>query len=472
MIFDPRGFRGLALLRFVLKSTSATPRRCRGSALCPLKALFLWQICTWVFVRGERLNDGIDDLTEHSKRGVVGWQTLVEKQIDKLAEDVAKLKARQTKLLQKAHLVVPQAMLEENYLHDVGEEDSHKAEVTDLGSSTTTTTTTTTTTRGVPVLSPELRLLITETINTQRERMLKANNLQKLNVTQGASEVQMSGASATSQDLSENFVNSGIVFLRIQKTGSTSFASIATAQCRLLGVTKCDSYYHLDWNYVHNLLKSDPKRLIVTMLRNPVTRVISEGTFLKNQARYAQELQWDYTPGMLERLQEWRDINGSLADFSALEGNPANNRQVRYILGFERPATLYCYSKCEQKWDEFMGVGGLDPGSAIDDAIQNTGMNVLDVAMYRLGKEIHFFGLTECYESSLELANHVLGWNPSVTKNFLVRKLRSSGANYDSVTPEEVAQIKVANSLDMELLGFAREELGRRAEAKIGRAHV
>eukprot|EP00927_Polykrikos_kofoidii_P000183 TRINITY_DN10078_c0_g2_i3.p1 TRINITY_DN10078_c0_g2~~TRINITY_DN10078_c0_g2_i3.p1 ORF type:complete len:446 (-),score=50.31 TRINITY_DN10078_c0_g2_i3:199-1467(-) len=258
----------------------------------------------------------------------------------------------------------------------------------------------------------------------------------------------------------------GFVFLRIQKTGTTTVSVIASEQYKRMGENACDVFLHLDWNYVSQLVARDPKRVIITMLRNPVIRVISEGNFLRADPSYARQLQWDYTPDMYTRLLEWIRVNGTMADFANLPLNPANNRQVRYILGFGRPAQLTCWDHCDEFWTEFANAGGAPPGlDAINDAATVGGAQVLDVVKHRLEHEIDFFGVTECFESSLNIASKVLQWDPEVTKPFLDDKMRQSSTDYDDVTTAGYQEIKDKNALDAGMIAGAIDLLASRAQS-------
>eukprot|EP00927_Polykrikos_kofoidii_P031497 TRINITY_DN2706_c0_g1_i3.p1 TRINITY_DN2706_c0_g1~~TRINITY_DN2706_c0_g1_i3.p1 ORF type:complete len:465 (-),score=67.42 TRINITY_DN2706_c0_g1_i3:26-1420(-) len=430
------------------RCTQGGVRRYRVKAKCLLTAISVAPLLRLEVVQGLRVSDSVEQAANDSlTRDKSAQGNLVA-----LTRSTAAQQGELSELRGEGWEHSDQAELEENNRQSTNE---------DMEGSESTTATVVH--KQVPMVSPEMRSLLSEAINTQHERMLEVRNVKKLNVSKG--ELGLFKHSKAAANYSQNFRSSGLIFLRIQKTGTTTFANTATAQCSHFGVMKCDMYYHLDWNYVHSLVQLDPRRVIVTMLRNPVSRVISEATFLRKHGAYAEQIQWDYTPDILDRLQAWRDSNGSFAEFVSLPSNPANNREVRYILGFERPAMLCCNTKCKPRWDEFLSAGGIAPGNVIDDAIKNSGANILDVAKYRLEHDINFFGLTECYESSLLIANQALQWDPAITQSFSDKKPRSSGADYQGVTSDEATAITKKNEFDMALLGFAKRIMARRADA-------
>eukprot|EP00927_Polykrikos_kofoidii_P000180 TRINITY_DN10078_c0_g1_i1.p1 TRINITY_DN10078_c0_g1~~TRINITY_DN10078_c0_g1_i1.p1 ORF type:complete len:409 (-),score=51.28 TRINITY_DN10078_c0_g1_i1:66-1292(-) len=264
----------------------------------------------------------------------------------------------------------------------------------------------------------------------------------------------------------EAFGTIGLVLLRIQKTGTSTFGEIAVEQYKRKGLQDaCDTALHLEWNYVSQLVASDPKRVIVTMLRNPVIRLISEGNFLREDPSYAQQVQWDYTPDMYRRLEEWIRVNGSMADFANIPFNPANNRQVRYILGFGRPAKMMCWHDCDEDWTKFLNAGGVPPAiDPIQDANAVGHDNILDVVKHRLENEIDFFGVTECFETSLKMANKFLQWDPEVTKPFFDKETRSSETDYADVTTAGYQEIKSRNALDVAMWTGAMDLLEQRAK--------
>eukprot|EP00927_Polykrikos_kofoidii_P031500 TRINITY_DN2706_c0_g3_i1.p1 TRINITY_DN2706_c0_g3~~TRINITY_DN2706_c0_g3_i1.p1 ORF type:complete len:479 (-),score=53.08 TRINITY_DN2706_c0_g3_i1:195-1631(-) len=444
---DVRGSQCLVSPCLFLKCTRAAVRQRLGTAQSFLTSIFAAQLLSQQLVRGVRVSDlleqaAVDDATRGQS---------IQESGAVLTRKTATLHGELAKLRRKGCEHGDEAVVKD------GRQETWE------GTKTTPSTTMPATMKTTPMISRELRALLSETMKTQHERMLNMRNEKKLNVSKG--DLGLAPPCQAGRDYSENFRTSGLVFLRIQKTGTTNFANTAIAQCSHLRVMRCDIYYHLDWNLVHNLVQLDPKRVIVTMLRNPVARVVSELTFLRKHGTYAQQIQWDYTPDMLAKLLAWGSRNGSFAEFVNLPGNPANNREVRYLLGFERPASLGCNSKCEPRWDEFLSLGGIDPGRVIDDAIQNSGANILDVAKHRLEHDIHFFGLTECYESSLMIANHALQWDPSITETFSNKKPRSSGADYQDITSDEATVIMKRNVFDMALLIFAKRLLAKRALA-------
>merc|ERR1719215_1165859 len=130
-------------------------------------------------------------------------------------------------------------------------------------------------------------------------------------------------------------------------------------------------------------------------------------------------------------------------------------------MGFERPARMNCFDDCDEYWTDFTNAGGLPPSM---DATKDGGFRALEVAKNRLEREIDFFGVTECFETSLNIANAVLGWDPAVTKRFLDEKMAQSNADYDDVTTANYQIIRDKNAIDAELVLFGMDVLKGRAK--------
>jgi len=140
-----------------------------------------------------------------------------------------------------------------------------------------------------------------------------------------------------------------LIFLRIQKTAGTSFEKVVGEECTAKKIN-CEWYWHLDWRFAIARAaepQGSPRKIIVTWLRDPVERIASEYQYLLGVPADVQT-QWDYPPRLHLILELWRNAKAigippvSLADFSMLPGNPANNRQTLYLLGFDRPHISAC----------------------------------------------------------------------------------------------------------------------------------
>eukprot|EP00927_Polykrikos_kofoidii_P000184 TRINITY_DN10078_c0_g3_i1.p1 TRINITY_DN10078_c0_g3~~TRINITY_DN10078_c0_g3_i1.p1 ORF type:complete len:435 (-),score=46.99 TRINITY_DN10078_c0_g3_i1:96-1400(-) len=408
-------------------------------APCCVTALFVASICISRLVGASRLHDETEAVASDED----DRYRFIEGQIAELTSGVGLPESRHERMRDREWESIHQAKAED--ADSQGQWNGTKMYHRDCGN-----------------MTPILCEIIEEIATKQHNGIMPYPDGNKLNDTVG---YQGLVAARNPGLTTQGFRTFGLVLLRIQKTGTTTFEEIASEQYKRMGGRACDTYLHLDWNFVSYVATFDPKRVIVTILRNPVIRVISEGNFLRTAPSYAQQVQWDYTPSMYKMLLEWIRVNGTMAEFANLPFNPANNRQVRYILGFGRPAPLSCYEDCDELWSKFAKAGGVTPAIAIEDAVTSGGAHVLDVVQHRLEHEIDFFGVTECFKTSLKIANKILQWDPTVTKPFFDKKMRPSKSFYEGITTAAYQQIKGRNALDVGMMAGAIELLAQRAKA-------
>lgn len=194
----------------------------------------------------------------------------------------------------------------------------------------------------------------------------------------------MPSSSATTRDN----LGEGMRFLRIQKTGSRTLGAILKEHC--LPTHLCEYFCHEDWTQTHANSWTGP---IVTLLRDPVERTLSEFIYLRTTEegeRALQQPQWNF------KNQTWaEEIRKNHID-QALEiylhgypGNPSVNRQALYLLGFDSH-----YAAGEKyNWNR-------DHDYLLDQAKAN-----LD--------RLTAFGITDCFLTSMKVIARQFGWPES-----------------------------------------------------------
>lgn len=229
----------------------------------------------------------------------------------------------------------------------------------------------------------------------------------------------------------------GLILLRIQKTGTTTFGDrIMNRACAAQGI-KCDVYWHVDWDWASKLAYFHD-RAIVTWIRHPVERVYSEFQYVRNVGA-SKQVQWDYTPEQ-QRLVEKAT---TFEQFLQIPDNPALNRMTRYLLGFTRPRTVSCPTDCDPVWAQFFKEKNSAPGAQIRMALSQgaTTAQILAVARSRLDKSISLLGITDCYDASLVLLGTQLGWNvPAMVADAQVH-YRAGGRNATATSTEVHRQV-------------------------------
>jgi hypothetical protein len=183
-----------------------------------------------------------------------------------------------------------------------------------------------------------------------------------------------------------------IGFLRIQKTGSETFGR------HVMGVfcgrfqQKCSGIFHNDWNVVKD---HDPVN-IVTLLRHPVERTVSEFLFLHDNKWAFDQEQWDVPAAV--RSSIWNAIEKrNLTQYLSIPQNPSINRQTMYLAGF-KPSRKISISDGVQE--------------CLADGInwKLHGQEILEMAKEHLGSRKMTFGLTDDYLCSMRLFAKTYGW--------------------------------------------------------------
>jgi len=301
-----------------------------------------------------------------------------------------------------------------------------------------------------------------------------------------------------------------IGYIRIQKTGSTTLGeNIMPALCSDAG-QYCHGQHHWDYHDASSYgarngsrKKERPKvdgggpGCAVTMLRDPVERFLSEFSMARGPDKHhLEEWQWDWREQDLPRLHELQgkgknaihDTGKAMVEYLNDPHNPTRNRQTLYLLGFDRipdgyPAKAYDWHK--------------DRGALLAQAKSHL--------MTLLG-----FGISDCYVDSIVALADRAGWN---TKNALslAKRIHSREQNREAalvqfmlssnhsffasadkrpellqgekgeakqswsrllrarhLDPKLEAAIREANSVDEELLAFARAEWYDRYRKRCG----
>eukprot|EP00931_Biecheleriopsis_adriatica_P091973 TRINITY_DN65815_c0_g1_i1.p1 TRINITY_DN65815_c0_g1~~TRINITY_DN65815_c0_g1_i1.p1 ORF type:complete len:469 (+),score=92.24 TRINITY_DN65815_c0_g1_i1:40-1446(+) len=318
-----------------------------------------------------------------------------------------------------------------------------------------------------------------------------------------------------------------VAFVRIQKTASTTFgqdimAKMCSNNKQTCGVSwnrcargnaKCSlplSYYHLDFSYASRLLQGEGRSCLVTFLRDPVERTLSEFFMLREKHRqFLQFDQWDVHQddfAAINSILDIKDVSESFQRYLHHPGNPSRNRQALYLLGFKRVECNQTRCGGDACICEKDSPG--NPAKAYDwDANAD---ELLERAKQQLLK-LDAFGITDCFEESVEILSPLLGWSakdalkiakeshamhvwkPTMEKarkikpfseyEFSARRLRQQqshagarsheqggglmrrlsfngpGSNFwrEFISPDVRKDILEVNSIDDELVRFARE---------------
>ncbi|XP_059474051.1 heparan-sulfate 6-O-sulfotransferase 2 [Neocloeon triangulifer] len=282
--------------------------------------------------------------------------------------------------------------------------------------------------------------------------------------------------------LNENFDMNGhdvMVFLHIQKTGGTSFGKHLVRDLDLKRPCTCHrkrkrcycfrpnstenwlfSRYstgwkcglHADWTELTNCVDSELDKneggtvkrryFYITLLRDPVSRFLSEYRHVQRGATWRNARHWcgghEATEEELPRCypgETWQGVD--LSQFLACPFNLGANRQTRMLADL---ALVGCYNR-----------------TYLPEEQRNT---VLLTSAKRNLASMAFFGLTEYQKVSQYVFEETFNLRFSIP--FEQHNATVSGATMNELSEQQLALIKKANALDIELYDFAKELMYRR----------
>ncbi|XP_071092857.1 heparan-sulfate 6-O-sulfotransferase 3-B-like [Haliotis cracherodii] len=268
-----------------------------------------------------------------------------------------------------------------------------------------------------------------------------------------------------------------IVFVRIQKTGSTTFALHMAYDldippwCQCEAKNKCGCYQewksnilfkrkshthpckaHADWTHLHTCVveamnkrhgqKIKQRHLYVTMVRDPLPRYISEWKHVSRGATWsAAPLLCNGRSPTKEELPPCFDVdwkNVTLHEFMECQSNLAVNRQTRMLANL---SIVDCYNTSASGWtyDERQYL-------MLASAKENL-------------KNMAFFGLTEYQELSQILFENT--FNLTFTTKFENNPLQNTSSAYD-ITDSDQNRIIHINRFDVLLYQYAKDIFFRR----------
>jgi len=310
----------------------------------------------------------------------------------------------------------------------------------------------------------------------------------------------------------------GVTFLRIQKTGSTTWFRSLRRIGRLHGqqCDKGDVAPHLNFNGAFRQAMSHETgpSCVFTMLRDPVERTMSEFFFLRGSKAYFTHPQWDYPDSQMLRLNhtlKQANVSQAFLDFLHFPDSPVRNRQSLYLLGFDRvsctrdPKTFQDLMgppvKFKGRWpgdDKNITCSDTDP--AVPPGRQHDWEGQHETLVERVKEQLQkitAWGLTECFSDSWRPIAQNLDWHEDVVSHIadgihgreqdkskldlaslkpsvefsqrwhkenpglVVTKPSEKQQGYSyryALDPILVKEIEHVNRVDVELIKFARDE--------------
>mmetsp|Transcript_86874 Transcript_86874/g.270093 ORF Transcript_86874/g.270093 Transcript_86874/m.270093 type:complete len:334 (-) Transcript_86874:7-1008(-) len=255
---------------------------------------------------------------------------------------------------------------------------------------------------------------------------------------------QQDGTTAGAKDLR---------FIRIQKTGGSIFGDLIMKKFSGQPADGVSGSLHDDWSQATE--NGAYRGNVVTLLRDPVERIMSEFFWLRSAdgRKYASNADWDFrNETWLNIVQTHKDIAYALDVY--LHGcptNPSRNRQTMYLLGF----------RDGKKGEEAYRVES--PGSAYDWDT-NSGRYVR-LALENL-ESMTAYGITDCWMPSMRAIARQLGWDTKAVEEFALSSTPEYGkheidaATFHSrvnagvsfrrtLSRDKIKDIEVMNKVDM-----------------------
>jgi hypothetical protein len=245
-----------------------------------------------------------------------------------------------------------------------------------------------------------------------------------------------------------------LYFLHIEKTAGRSFSqlieSFYTPQDTLIvhpkriegiGQAELLQYHLYTGHYGYRFLDLFPetKPIWVTMLRDPVDRVISNYYFWRQQAKLAIENEVELTRDIALTLEY--DLYTYL--IRPITTPPVHNRQARYL--FDDATTI------SEKFD------------------QTLSDNILETIKQRLTEECTFLGITERYNESARLLYYTFGWRPYRMVHKKEINVTKDRPKINEIEPKIIDLIVEQNQLDIEIYQFAKDLFSTRYDTMIQR---
>jgi len=241
-----------------------------------------------------------------------------------------------------------------------------------------------------------------------------------------------------------------VVFLRIQKTGSTSFGEVLLPHMCQVSHQSCDVHdgqRHLDYVEVMRRVELVPLPSVgcgIALLRDPVERTLSEFFFLWSKERtppYYSNLdqeQWDVTPKdalALRAILKQEDVATAFLQYLHFATNPSRNRQTLYLLGFVR---VGCKEELGCTGSEDTEHAHGYPAKQYD--WETHGDALLEVAKKHLAN-LAAFGIADCYDESLDSISRTVGWSPSEVTAFTSKEGKEHKREQDASVYDAAQQL-------------------------------
>mmetsp|Transcript_64572 Transcript_64572/g.150167 ORF Transcript_64572/g.150167 Transcript_64572/m.150167 type:complete len:352 (-) Transcript_64572:76-1131(-) len=250
---------------------------------------------------------------------------------------------------------------------------------------------------------PALKLLPQQDANSDQAQVMQQYEVAWLHAQTG---LVYQSAPQRANLTGDNRLRAGVHFIRIGKTGSTSFGDKVVREfCDIHEV--CLGSTHIDWNQATwNGHYPGP---VVTILRDPVERSLSEFFWLRDGdgQTSAKSFQWDFQNTSWVKAVSVNNLSQALdAYIHGYPKNPSRNRQALYILGFRHMH--------DNKSNRVIA-----PGEAYDWDVNPR--QLAQKAMAKLDN-LTAFGITECWVPSMRAIAKRLKWDPDAVVRFASTK--------------------------------------------------